>query len=135
MEERPTILRSCRRMGLPEAVSLASLYSAQRFFRSAVMPLGLLAQYSLARKLYPGSNILGEEECVTPSSSRYWDRKQRCARLFQVAREGTTVEMESPGENRCRHVSFRELLYLFGRYEPRKAIPKAGGRGKEALIY
>lgn len=27
---------------------------------------------------------------------RYWDRKQRCARLFQVVRKRTAVEMESP---------------------------------------
>ena len=33
----PTIRRSCRRMGLLEEVSLANLYSAQRFFRSALM--------------------------------------------------------------------------------------------------
>jgi hypothetical protein len=28
----------------------------------------------------------------------YWDRKQRCARLFQVAHKRTTVETESLGE-------------------------------------
>ena len=40
-----------------------------------------------------------------PFQIRYWDRKQRCARLFQVARKRTTVEMESPGEDGCRHVA------------------------------
>src|SRR5947207_66054 len=40
--------------------------------------------------------------------------------------------MESPGEDRCRHVSFRESLDLLDRYEPRKTIPKDGGSGKEA---
>jgi hypothetical protein len=42
--------------------------------------------------------------------------------------------MESPGEVRYRHVSFRELADLFGRYEPRKTISKDGGKGKEASI-
>lgn len=72
---------------------------------------------------------------MTLSSVRYWDRQQRRARFSQVARKRTTVEMESLGEDRCCHISFRELLDLFGRYEPRKTIPKAGGSGKAALIY
>lgn len=71
---------------------------------------------------------------MTLSSVRYWDRHQRCARFPQVARKRTAVEMESPGEDRCCHVSFRELLDRFGGYEPRKTIPKAVGSGKQALI-
>jgi len=42
--------------------------------------------------------------------------------------------MELAGEDRCRHVSFSELLDLFGRYEPRKAIPKDARSRKDASI-
>ena len=111
-------------MGLPKAVSLACLYSAHFFFRAALMRrCACLPQHPAAWKLYLSCNIFAEEKCVTLSSVRYWDRKQRCARLFQVARKRTTVEMESPGEDRCRHVVFRETLDIRGRQQLRKAVP------------
>jgi len=59
----------------------------------------------VAWKLYLSCNILTEEKYVTPSCVRQWDRKQRRARLSEVARERTAVEMEPPREDRCRHAS------------------------------
>ena len=58
-------------MGLPKAVSLASLYSAHFFFRAATMRrCACFPQHPAAWKLYLSCNILAEEKCVIPSSVR-----------------------------------------------------------------
>jgi hypothetical protein len=46
-------------------------------------------------EISPGWQDFVEEKRVILSNVRYWNRKQRCARFFQVARKRTTVEMES----------------------------------------
>ena len=72
---------------------------------------------------------------MTLSSVRFWDREQRCARLFQVARKRTTVETESPGEDRSRHLAFRETLDIRGRQQLRKAEPILRSGVHNALCY
>ena len=94
-----------------------------------------LPQHPAAWDLYLSGNIFVEEKRVILSSVGYWDRKQRCARLFQVARKRTTVEMESPGEDRCRHVAFRETLDIRGRQQLRKTVPILRSGVHNALCY
>jgi hypothetical protein len=52
--------------------------------------------------MHPKCDMFLEEKRVTLSGVRYWDLKQGRARLVQVASKGTTVELESLGEDRCR---------------------------------
>ncbi len=76
-----------------------------------------LPQHPAAWDLYLSGKIFVEEKRIILSNVRYWDRKQRNARLFQVARKRTTVEMESPGKDRHRHVAFREMLNIRGKQQ------------------
>jgi hypothetical protein len=100
MEDCPTIHRRCRRMGLPEEVSLANLYSAHFFLRASLIRRAASSlKPPAAWKLYLSCNIFAEEKRVIVSRVRQRDPKQGCARLFQVARKRTTVEMESLGED------------------------------------
>src|ERR1035441_8672711 len=83
MEECLTIHRSCRRMGLSEAASLASLYSAHFFFRLASMrdgtvlsaPCGLEAgsglQFPCAGSMRDPfrHQVSGSRAAVSPSPS------------------------------------------------------------------
>jgi len=78
-----------------------------------------LPQHPAAWDLYLGGNIIVEEKRVILSNVRYWNRKQRCARFFQVARKRTTVEMKSPGEDRRSHIACRETLNIHGRQQLR----------------
>jgi len=64
--------------------------------------LRCLPQHPAAGKVHPKCDMFLEEKRVTLSGVRYWDLKQGRARLVQVASKGTTVELESLGEDRCR---------------------------------
>src|ERR1039457_1859132 len=78
-----------------------------------------LPQHCAAWDLYLCGNIFVEEKREILSNVRYWNRKQRCAQLFQVARKRTTVEIESTGEDRRSHIAFRETLNIRGRQQLR----------------
>jgi len=49
--------------------------------------LRCLPQHLAARKLYLSCNILPEKKCVALSGVKYWDRKQRYARLPEITPE------------------------------------------------
>jgi hypothetical protein len=56
--------------------------------------LRCIPQHLAAGKLYPSCNIILEKRCVTLSSIGYWDRKQRRARLPEITRKSTGVQIE-----------------------------------------
>lgn len=58
---------------------------------------------------------------MASSCIRQWDRKECRARLVQVARKRTAVDVESPGEDRYSHIAVREALDISGRQQLRKA--------------
>jgi hypothetical protein len=71
---------------------------------------GCLPQHPAAGGLNLGCNVFAGEERVASSCVRQWDRKQWRARLVQVAGKRTAVNVESPGEDRHRHIAVREAL-------------------------
>ena len=86
---------------------------------------------SYGSESYLGCNILAEEKGVSLSNIRYRDDKQRCARLSQVASETTTIETESPGEGRSRHVLLRETVHVLLGNQLRESVSVPCGDGKK----